>query len=170
MRWIGAILAMAIVAGFIGSASGQQAGCAACNGTTPFAHASPWSMDGGACAPPGYTLVPGCCEYSQHCCDNAWAGYCEHRAKVQSFWARVGVPKPRCCRPFARSAAPANGCPESMTPCTRPMPEGTLMPTPATMQPTPAARSARVTPVFPQAAVEKKSAGESTVSVWEWRF
>ena len=71
-------------------------GCAGCNGKTSCGQASPWAMDGApCCSPPGYTLVPGCCECSRHCCDNAWAGYCEHRAQVDAFWARVGVPKPR---------------------------------------------------------------------------
>ena len=114
MRWIGVILTAAIVAGFVGSASGQQSGCAGCNGKTPFGHASPWSMDGApCCSPPGYTLVPGCCEYSRHCCDNAWAGYCEHRARVESFWARVGVPKPRRCRPLRPAGGVGTSCPES---------------------------------------------------------
>ena len=53
-----------------------------------------WALDGDICGTPaGYCLAPGCCEYSRHCCDNAWAGYCQHRAKVDAFWSRVGGPK-----------------------------------------------------------------------------
>ena len=62
------------------------------NGKTSCGQASPWAMDGSpCCSPPGYTLVPGCCECSRHCCDNAWGRlHREHRARLTPFgpaWA-----------------------------------------------------------------------------------
>ncbi len=51
------------------------------------------ALCGEACScPSGYALVPGCCEDCKPCCDNAWAGYCQHRTKVDACWSRVGVP------------------------------------------------------------------------------
>ena len=171
MRWIGVVWTAAMVAGFAGSAGGQQSGCAGCNGKTSFAHASPWAMDGApCCSPPGYTLVPGCCEGSRHCCDNAWAGYCDHRARVESFWARVGVPKPRRCCLGGQPAASGSSCPESPVPGVRPVPDSTFTPASAAARPAPAARSARVNAVPPPATAEKRTAERSTASLWLWRF
>jgi hypothetical protein len=64
------------------------AGCPTCSGG---AAADRW-MEAEACtAPPGYCLVPGCwCDDTRRC-DNAWAGYCQHRARVEACWANVGV-------------------------------------------------------------------------------
>ena len=35
-------------------------------------------------------MQPGCGECQPHCCDNAWAGYCQEKARQQAFWYRVG--------------------------------------------------------------------------------
>jgi len=63
-----------------------QAGCAGCGSR----HCGGLDAEPGFC-PGGFTWVPGCCEDRRPCCDNAWAGYCEHRAKVDAFWSRVGT-------------------------------------------------------------------------------
>ena len=93
MRWTIGILALAVIA-MADRAVGGQPGCTSCNrGTT----ADSWSLrgwDAEACASPGgYSLTPGCCEDHRRCCDNAWAGYCDHRARVEAFWTRVGTPR-----------------------------------------------------------------------------
>jgi hypothetical protein len=58
------------------------------------------SLSGPPCfSPPGGYLAPGCCECPPSACDNAWAGYCEHKAKWQAFFARVGAPQTNCRYP-----------------------------------------------------------------------
>jgi hypothetical protein len=54
------------------------------------------SLSAGACGGvAGYGLMPGCCECPPSCCDNAWAGYCQekarraNRARVAVSWACV---------------------------------------------------------------------------------
>jgi hypothetical protein len=87
------ILAAALI-GLASPAAGHQSGCTECNrGASAGAIVSADLGGEARCTRPGYSLAPGCCEQSRRCCDNAWAGYCEHRAKVEAFWARVGVPK-----------------------------------------------------------------------------
>ena len=44
-----------------------------------------------ACSCPSYDLVPGCCEFAPTGCENAWAGYCESRARCNAFRAKVGT-------------------------------------------------------------------------------
>ena len=60
-------------------------------------------------SPPAYNLAPGCCEPRRHCFDNAWDGYCEHRAKWDTFWCKVGTgalcPCSHCYTRDGRSAA-----------------------------------------------------------------
>ncbi len=99
MRRINWILAAAVFVGVAGPAASLDAGCgcAECNGAMAAGY---WALGGPACcSPPGYCLAPGCGEDSRPCCDNAWAGYCQRKAKVQAFWAKVGVPKPPRRRP-----------------------------------------------------------------------
>jgi hypothetical protein len=72
-----------------GYAFGGEPGCLGCSKSIQYQGV--WAAE--ACgAPAGYTMVPGCGEEHRPCCDNAWAGYCEHRAKVDAFWSRVGQP------------------------------------------------------------------------------
>jgi hypothetical protein len=60
------------------------------------------------CAP-AYNLAPGCCEPRRHCFDNAWDGYCQHRACCDTFWCKVGtgalLPCTRCATHDGRGAA-----------------------------------------------------------------
>ena len=48
---------------------------------------------------PAYNLAPGCCEPRRHCFDNAWDGYCEQRARWDTFWCKVGTGALFPCRP-----------------------------------------------------------------------
>jgi hypothetical protein len=137
MRRTSWLLAAAII-GLAGTAVGYQPNCASCNGGATARTWAQKGFDAEACgAPCGYSLVPGCCEDTRHCCDNAWAGYCDHRAKVEAFWARVGVPgscgRGRVCRgaPMG-SCCPSNVAPASVgepTPAI-PTPAHTAMPAP----------------------------------------
>jgi hypothetical protein len=50
------------------------------------------------CGPPCYSAPGcgglsqgGCCECQPTACDNAWDGYCEHKAKVQAYFTKVGT-------------------------------------------------------------------------------
>lgn len=139
MRWTGCLLAT-VVMGLAPPVFGGQPGCASCNGGA----ANVWvtrGLGGEACfSPCGYELVPGCCEDVRHCCDNAWAGYCDHRARVDAFWAKVGMPKAYGHGPCARPVRDAYGTSTSATPCQ-------TTPTPAVKplsgSPTPAPNAAR---------------------------
>jgi hypothetical protein len=69
----------------------QAAGCG-CGG---MSNQSYKSLCGPACySPPGCTLSPGCCECPPTACDNAWEGYCQHKAKWQAYFKTVGTPRP----------------------------------------------------------------------------
>jgi hypothetical protein len=116
---------MALV-GLAASAAEGQAGCTNCKGKLPP------GLDAEACAAPGgFCLEPGCCEESRRCCDNAWAGYCDHRARVDAFWSRVGVPgshgRGRACRWAVTT--PCSMCEQA---------PADLQPLPAVNSPTPA--------------------------------
>lgn len=69
-----------------------QAGDCGCGGATPKNYKA---LCGPPCfSPPGCgsgNLKPGCCECQPTACDNAWDGYCEHKAKVQAFFTQVGT-------------------------------------------------------------------------------
>jgi hypothetical protein len=119
MRWTGWVL-MAAAITVAGSAAGYQPGCASCNGGNTV---GPWDAE--PCAGPScYCLAPGCCEEHRHCCDNAWAGYCEHRARVDAFWTSVGEPGKCTCRRPCRQApmASCSSCAPYPTPAMRPTP------------------------------------------------
>ncbi|MBN1393998.1 MAG: hypothetical protein JW959_03120 [Pirellulales bacterium] len=121
-RWI---FAASVLAGVFALAADLDAGCGcgSCDGTTSY-----WALGRGACcSPPGYCMTPGCCELYRPCCDNAWAGYCENKAKVQAFWAKVGEPRPPRCRWLFYRCAPW------LTPCCDdPMPKAEPDPRPDT--------------------------------------
>lgn len=50
---------------------------------------------------PAYNLAPGCCEARRHCFDNAWDGYCQQRARWDTFWCKVGTGALYPCTPCA---------------------------------------------------------------------
>ena len=53
-----------------------------------------------ACGAPFYGMVPGCCECPPSPCDNAWAGYCEEKARWKAFWYRLGTGGATCSGPL----------------------------------------------------------------------
>ena len=120
MRMTSRILTAAFVVGIIGVASLVQAGCTGCSGSADYGNPALGAEP--CCSPPGYCMAPGCCEVYKPCCDNAWAGYCEHKAKVQAFWARVGVKKPKTRRSFFSCFPWCRPCYEEPLPCEAPTP------------------------------------------------
>ena len=131
MRWTGWVLLVGVI-GLTGPVAGYEPGCATCNGGPAAATRIRPGFDADpGMGPAGYCLAPGCCEEHHHCCDNAWAGYCEHRARVDAFWAHVGTPHANPYRRPCRAAPMAVSIPDS--PCS----SGTMHPTPATPAPTP---------------------------------
>jgi len=77
-----------LAAGMLSSpAAGSQPGCSMCAGGT-----GSHSYYEQACgAPGGFSFTPGCCRCKPTCCDNAWDGYCEHKARWQGFWYMMGT-------------------------------------------------------------------------------
>ncbi|MBN2579757.1 MAG: hypothetical protein JXB10_12275 [Pirellulales bacterium] len=85
------ILTLLTVMGMMIVPAGIFAGCS-CGGVSAGNY---YAYCGPACyGPPGFCLVPGCCECPPTACDNAWAGYCQEKARWQAFWTRVGTPRP----------------------------------------------------------------------------
>ncbi len=130
MRLMAFVLAAAMIAGSWATAIGGE-GCLACGKSV-----GSMALCGPACSSPnGYTLSPGCCENTQPCCNNSWDGYCEHHAKVQAFWARVGTPRP-CTgifspiMPSCPSKVVSASCCEQPTPAS-PTASSCAQPTPA---------------------------------------
>jgi hypothetical protein len=111
------------------------------------------SLSGPACfSPPGCYLAPGCCECPPSACDNAWDGYCQHKAKWQAFFTKVGTPPPsyyygHCNRGYG-SPTPAVPM-ASETPTVKDAP---IEPVPA---PKPAVRPGSPQPVPPPPLPEK---------------
>ena len=124
MRWTSWILA-AMVVGLAGPAGGNQPGCTDCSRGPRVKPSVMRALDAEACCwTPGCSLAPDCSDNARHCCDNAWAGYCEHRAKVEAFWARVGTSgtcaRSKPCRKPA--AAPCSADISYPTPTIQPKP------------------------------------------------
>jgi hypothetical protein len=137
ITWISAVVVLALS----GSALGDQPSCPGCYGgpAGPGIPAVQRGLDAEPCCGPiGYCLGPGCCEYRRHCCDNAWAGYCEEKARSEAFWANFCNPCGGSCRRSCRQAPMAvydSACPTS-----------TVAP-----QPTPAVQPAPAVPAHPPA-------------------
>jgi hypothetical protein len=126
MRWMAWILAAAMAAGCAGQASGGQPGRVEYAGRAAVWQPSLASLSGEACCSPngyaGVSAIPGCCcGKSQPCCDNAWDGYCEHKARVQAWLARVGTAQPQWCpRVERRVLSSASPCVEHSAPTAQP--------------------------------------------------
>ena len=90
-RWIVTIVPKAVLGLSLAWAAAPTAaggtGCSRCG--LPGGYAAPVHA---MTAAPGMTQA--CCDSTCHPCDNAWAGYCEQKARKQAFYARVGAPKP----------------------------------------------------------------------------
>ena len=96
MRWICWAVALSAICGLASEAVGFETtwntGMMSSGGAYGHAYcASP-------CASSLYGTVPGCCDYPPSCCDNAWAGYCEEKARCHAFWHRVGAYLSGCGR------------------------------------------------------------------------
>lgn len=67
-----------------------------------------------ACAGSYYGMQPGCCECPPSPCDNAWAGYCDEKAKCRAFWHRFGTGwmchDKKCCGSFGCKIGWKGGC------------------------------------------------------------
>ena len=102
MQWSSIFLALAVLTSTAFAANynrSNSGGCASCEPRSGYA--AP------ACAGPiGYDLAPGCCECPPSACDNAWAGYCQEKARWQAFWTRVGAPKPKCVTTVRSTSVP----------------------------------------------------------------
>ena len=96
MRWTGWIVAAAIIAGCVGSASGQREVPVV---SEESAHGRrTWRRLSGeaCCSPPGYsgvTGLPGCCCTGSRPLSaiTPGRGYCEHYARVQAFGSHIGI-------------------------------------------------------------------------------
>jgi len=146
MRWLGWASVLCIL--LLVQSGIADAGCTSCNGNDSGSYRS--YRGSACCAPPGYSLAPGCCECPPSACDNAWDGYCEEKAKWQAFFTKVGTPRQHC-----------HGCPcmvpgETCSNCAD-------IHTTVEQQPTPAAKST-VPPASP-APSPNKATWKST-SLW----
>ncbi len=99
MRWIDwffAVLAAGVLVGpAVASdelACDELTKCVSCSQYRDMDYYAP-----GCYASPGFNLTPGCCQCQPNCCDNAWDGYCQEKARWQAFWYWVGTGCSRCC-------------------------------------------------------------------------
>ncbi len=96
MRQISWMFSLGAAALMAGAAAGAEEPC-----MQPATAAAPCNCPCHMkCHPaPAYNLAPGCCEPRRHCFDNAWDGYCEQRARWDTFWCKVGTGALFPCRP-----------------------------------------------------------------------
>jgi hypothetical protein len=89
MRWICWASVPLAVCGLMRSAAGLDSTygwggtCASCQ--------QGYGYDAPACAAPFFGFQPGCCESPPSPCDNAWAGYCQEKARCRDFCYRLGT-------------------------------------------------------------------------------
>jgi hypothetical protein len=163
MRWTQWIWTAALVAACVGQANGQF-GCRGCGG----GQSNSQYLSGDACySPPGYAggiASSGCSGYcgpSRSCCDNAWAGYCCHHAKVQAFLTRIGTPKVRCypCGPQTMTAVADDlHYPDGMVPSKQSTPTVAPPKPLPPVPPTPANETGRTTATKPRVSPQNASA------------
>ncbi|MHC4177841.1 MAG: hypothetical protein ACYSWU_10055 [Planctomycetota bacterium] len=82
---------------------------------------SSYGYDAPACAAPYYGFQPGCCELPPSPCDNAWAGYCQEKARMRAFCHRLGTGGGTYCGPTSGSSQPM---PAAVDPSVDPLPAG----------------------------------------------
>ena len=92
MPWIAALGATWILASPVTAIEPFAAGPAG-----PSGHHRIASLCGPPCSTtPGFhPFFPSCCEDTSPCCDNAWEGYCEEKARCRAHWYRAG-PRASC--------------------------------------------------------------------------
>jgi len=149
MRSILTVLAASAVLGAAATAVAIDPGCSTCGNCQGSGFAAP------PCGAPLYG-TPGCCECPPGPCDNAWDGYCEHKAFWQAIWHNVGTGAYGGRHRMGRCAAPAQG-----TTCT---PGGVIY-----QQPAPAGTPRQLAP-GPVPAGEPPAAPEPVAeqAAWGW--
>ena len=80
MRWIGWVSVLLVACCLASPAALGAAICGNCGGCSTS-----------GCVGPSFGMQPGCGECQSHGCDNAWAGYCQEKARCQAFWYRLGT-------------------------------------------------------------------------------
>jgi hypothetical protein len=60
-------------------------------GTTSASCGQCYTYGAPACGAPFFGWQPGCCQDPPSPCDNAWAGYCEEKARWKAFCYRLGT-------------------------------------------------------------------------------
>jgi hypothetical protein len=116
------------------------------------------SLSGPPCFSP-LNLAPGCCECPPSACDNAWAGYCQHKAKWQAYFAQVGTPRAGCYS-SCRSGRCASSC-GTPTPAVREVPAS-----PAETTPTPAVSAGPEEPPLPPLPAAEKTSRIKVLYPW----
>lgn len=86
IRWASALLAVCAVTCSATAAEHTRGPGSTCTGCEKYdCLAAP------ACGMPFYGWKPGCCQCQPTACDNAWATYCDEKARWRAFWYRVGT-------------------------------------------------------------------------------
>ena len=112
------------------------------------------SLSGPPCfSPPGCAVAPGCCECPPSACDNAWEGYCQHKAKWQAYFTKVGTPRPSYY--YSKRGY-----------CGSPTPAATEIPSGNVPSPTPATHPESVKPLPPPVPAPEKTAHANVLYPW----
>jgi hypothetical protein len=156
MRRTGWILATAMIAGCVGQAGGGQPGYVGSGEGSTLGQPNYASLSGEACCSPnGYAgsspIHSSCCCNSNPCCNNAWDGYCEHKARVQAWVSRIGA-KPQWCPCVPRRASSiVPPCVEYSAPTAQPTPAVAPVKRLPTVRPMPAVGPTQTLPSEPPA-------------------
>lgn len=97
MRWICWVSVPLAVFGLTGPAAGFDSTLVAGGTCGGCEHCSGYCAP--ACGAPFFGWSPGCCQCQPSPCDNAWAGYCEEKARWRAFWYRLGTGGASYCTP-----------------------------------------------------------------------
>ena len=112
--WASLLLAMLILsspASGVDSGYGWGKTCASCEQC--YTYGAP------ACGAPFFGWQPGCCQAPPSPCDNAWAGYCEEKARWKAFCYRLGTGGKASCGSMPADCQPT---PAVLEPGVRPLP------------------------------------------------
>jgi hypothetical protein len=111
MRWIRWAFVPLAVCALMSAVTGFD--CTSVEGGTCASCSQSCGYGAPACAAPFFGWQPGCCESPPSPCDNAWAGYCQEKARCKAFWCRLGTGGRTCygtpsggCEPMAVSPKP----------------------------------------------------------------
>ena len=112
MRWVCWIFAVAVVAIMATAIIDTETFAAgpACGEDVAYGGVAHYPNCGRSnCGSPRYgswlygSTSPDCCECQPSTCDNAWATFCDEKARWKAYWHQVGTPKPstkRCWLPW----------------------------------------------------------------------